>query len=303
MKNKIVSDNFERIDKELAAQASLSRKYISLLCEQEKLWVNEKLVTKLSKKVKIGDVIEYGDVDAISYDAVAQDLDIEIVYQDDDVVVVNKTNDVVVHPAPGHPNNTLVNALLHHVPNLSAINGIERPGVVHRIDKQTTGLIMFAKNAHAHHHLVDQLKNRTVFREYIAIVRGNFRHKSGIIDAPVGRNPKDRKKMLVTEHNSREAITTFEVLEQYNDCALVKCILKTGRTHQIRVHFNYIGHPLLGDNQYGLKADKNHPWGQFLHAKTLGFIHPVTKEKLQFNSSLPKEFDKMIKELGGSYHE
>jgi 23S rRNA pseudouridine1911/1915/1917 synthase len=203
---------------------------------------------------------------------------------------------MVVHPAPGHPNGTLVNAILYHVNDLSSINGVVRPGIVHRIDKDTSGLLMVAKNDAAHESLVEQLKEKTVTRRYVALVNGNISHETGTIDAPVGRNTKDRKTMTVTEKNSRNAVTHFKVLERFQKHTLIECVLETGRTHQIRAHMKYIGHPIFGDPSYGPKKSIK-PFGQFLHARVLGFEHPRTGEYLEFSAELPEEFETQVNRL------
>ena len=221
---------------------------------------------------------------------------INIIYEDSDLIVVNKTRGMVVHPAPGHYSGTLVNALLYHCDDLSGINGVLRPGVVHRIDKDTSGLIMAAKNDNAHLSLSEQLKNHTVHRIYTALVHGNIPHDKGTIDAPIGRDPKDRKKMTVTDRNSKNAITHFVVKERFTDYTLVECKLETGRTHQIRVHMKYIGHPIVGDPIYNSK--KTLPIeGQALHAKLLGFTHPRTKEYLEFDSEIPADMINIIMQI------
>jgi len=226
----------------------------------------------------------------------AEPIPLDIVYEDQDVVVVNKPRGMVVHPAPGHYFGTLVNALLAHCKDLSGINGILRPGIVHRIDKDTSGLLMIAKNDLAHESLAKQLKNHTVHRIYTALVHGNIPHDKGTIDAPIGRDPKDRKKMTTTHKNSKPAITHFVVKERLEQFTLVECKLETGRTHQIRVHMQYIGHPLAGDPLYGPKKTLSIN-GQALHAKTLGFIHPRTGEYLEFESAIPQDMMKLIEEL------
>ena len=199
---------------------------------------------------------------------------------------------MVVHPAPGNYSGTLVNALLYHSENLSKVNGEFRPGIVHRIDKDTSGLLLVAKNDKAHNDLAEQLKNKTINRKYIALVDGIINHDTGTIDAPIGRDNNDRKKMMVTSDNSKDAITHFRVLERYKNATLIECKLETGRTHQIRVHMSYIGHPVVNDPVYNKK--KSDEYGQLLHAKTIGFIHPTTKEYMEFNSELPDEFIKRL---------
>lgn len=230
-------------------------------------------------------------------DLVAEKMDLDIVYEDEDVLVVNKPQGMVVHPSPGHESHTLVNALLYHCP-LSTINGTFRPGIVHRIDKDTSGLLMVAKNDLAHQSLAAQLKNKTNTREYLALVHGNIKEAEGTIDAPLGRSPKDRKKQAVVA-DGRPAITHFKVLDRFGDYTLVACRLETGRTHQIRVHMKYIGHPLAGDPLYGPK--KTLPGaGQYLHAAKLGFKHPVTGKELLFEAPLPPYFAEMLKKLDKS---
>ena len=219
---------------------------------------------------------------------------LQVVYEDDDVIVVNKPQGMVVHPSPGHFEHTLVNALLYHSP-LSTINGTYRPGIVHRIDKDTSGLLMVAKNDMAHQSLAKQLKDKTNTREYIALVHGNIKEDSGTIDAPLGRSKVDRKKQAVVK-DGRNAVTHFEVLKRYGDYTLVKCVLETGRTHQIRVHMKYIGHPLVGDQLYGPRKTLGNS-GQFLHAEKLGFVHPRTNEYLEFTAPLPENFKKLLESL------
>jgi len=258
------------------------------------------VVNQEKKKAKYkpvpGDVIEVSIPEVEPLELVAQDLNLDLVYEDTYVVVVNKPTGMVVHPSIGHGKGTLVNGLLYAVKDLSGINGQRRPGIVHRIDKDTSGLLMVAKNDEAHESLSDQLKAKTVKREYIALVHGVIDHELGKIDAPIGRDGKDRMRYEVVE-NGKEAVTHFEVLQRFAEYTLVKCRLETGRTHQIRVHMRYIGHPLVGDPFYGPRKTVKSDFGQFLHAKSIGFDHPKTGEYLEFESELPLEFTTFIDEL------
>ena len=251
---------------------------------------------KAKYKAVSGDVIEVSIPEVEPLELVAQNLDLDLVYEDEYVVVVNKPSGMVVHPSIGHGKGTLVNGLLHAVKDLSGINGQRRPGIVHRIDKDTSGLLMVAKNDLAHESLSDQLKARTVKREYVALVHGVIDHELGKIDAPIGRDGKDRMKYVVVE-NGKDAVTHFEVLKRFAEYTLVKCRLETGRTHQIRVHMRYIGHPLVGDPFYGPRKTVKSEFGQFLHAKSVGFDHPKTGKFLEFESELPLEFSAFINEL------
>ena len=228
----------------------------------------------------------------------AQDIPLDVVYEDEDLIVVNKARGMVVHPAPGHADGTLVNALLHHCAgSLSGIGGEQRPGIVHRIDKDTSGLLIVAKNDFAHQALSAQLSDRSLSRVYEAVVRGNFRQDEGIIDRPIGRHPTDRKRMAVTEKNSRHALTHWKVLERYRGYCRVQCRLETGRTHQIRVHMASIGHPLLGDYVYGAPSPEKGLEGQCLHARELKFIHPRTGQAVHLKSELPDYFTKVLTRL------
>lgn len=280
-------DTLDRIDRFLADKIEhLSRSTIKKLILEEKILVNQSPV-KASYSLKVSDLIEIIDVALNETDVVAKEMPLEIVYEDEDVLVINKPSGLVVHPAPGHYTDTLVNGLLWHLKSLSDVNGENRPGIVHRIDKDTSGLLMVAKNNHAHEILAQELQAKKTKREYIALVEGVILNKKGKINAPIGRDKQNRLKMAVTA-NGKEAITNFEVLETFSDSTLIKCILETGRTHQIRVHLKYINHPLVNDYVYG-NAPIN-DFGQFLHAQTLGFTHPITKKWMEFTSELPKTF-------------
>ncbi|MEK4128938.1 RluA family pseudouridine synthase [Solibacillus sp. FSL W8-0474] len=287
----------ERIDKALSQmEESWSRSQIGNWLEEERILVNGVKV-KAKYKVKQGDVIEVDVPEVEDLEIVPEDLDLEIVYEDADVLVVNKPRGMVVHPAPGHTSGTLVNGLMHHCKDLSGINGVARPGIVHRIDKDTSGLLMVAKNDVAHEGLVNQLVDKSVTRKYTALVHGHIAHEKGTIDAPIGRDQKDRQKQAVVD-KGKHAVTHFQVIERFGEFTLVECRLETGRTHQIRVHMNYIGFPLAGDPKYGPKKTIDFG-GQVLHAGVLGFIHPVTKEYLEFESPLPEDFKQLIEELRG----
>ncbi len=284
----------DRLDSFLAQEVdSISRSYIQKL-------IKDKLVTVNNKKVKPSYLVNQGDKIVINLpepkklDVKPENIPLEIVYQDYDVVVVYKPQGMVVHPAPGNYTGTLVNALLYHLENLSSINGVIRPGIVHRIDKDTSGLLMVAKNNTAHLHLSNQLKEHTIIRKYHALAVGNIKEEKGTINAPIGRHPVDRKKMSVTDKNSRSAVTHFTVLDRYKQYTLVEASLETGRTHQIRVHMNYINHPLVGDPVYGIKREKFSVNGQLLHAKIIGFIHPTKNEYMEFESDLPEYFNKVL---------
>jgi 23S rRNA pseudouridine1911/1915/1917 synthase len=274
-----------RIDKYLIDKLNISRSKIQKLIESGNITVNGKLI-KNSYIVRVDDEIKINDKIDEELDIKPEKMDLDIYYEDDDLLVVNKPSGMVVHPALGHTSNTLVNGLLYHC-NLS--NNDIRPGIVHRIDKDTSGLLLVAKNDETHIKLSEMISNREVTREYIALVHGVIMHETATVDAPIGRDLTDRKKMAVTEINSKSAVTHFKVLERLNNATLIECKLDTGRTHQIRVHMSYIGYPIVNDPVYGHKKIINN-YGQMLHAKYLGFNHPRTNEYLEFDSPLPKEF-------------
>lgn len=282
-----------RIDKFLADHIQdLSRSIIQNLIEDDDVLVNGQSI-KASYKVKANDVIEVLAFTLPSKDVSPTNIPIEIVYEDKDVLVINKKSGMVVHPAPGHYQDTLVNALMYHIDHLSDGSAEARPGIVHRIDKDTSGLLMVAKNNYAHEALSKELQQKKTKREYIALVKGLIKNKRGKINAPIGRDPDNRLRMNVIA-SGKHAVTHFEVLEVFKDASLIKCVLETGRTHQIRVHMKYIGHPLVNDALYGSKIDE---FGQYLHAKTLGFTHPRTRAWMEFNSELPIEFKSYLDKL------
>lgn len=285
----------QRLDKYLAEEMTdLSRSRIKELVQAGEVLVNGKK-SKVSYKVQKGDLIQVTVLPLEPLALEAENIPLDIVYEDEDVIVVNKPQGMVVHPAAGHPSHTLVNALLYHTRDLADSPEGFRPGIVHRIDKDTSGLLMVAKNAAARESLEKQLAAKSNKRQYLAIVHGNFAEEEGTIDAPIGRNPKDRKQMAVVE-KGKSAVTHFKVLEQYQGYSLVECQLETGRTHQIRVHMAYIGHPLAGDPLYGpRKTLPGH--GQFLHAKTLGFEQPRTGEWLEFSVQPPEIFQQTVADL------
>lgn len=288
MRYKVTEDANERIDNYLIKILNKSRSKIQNLIKTENVKVNNKII-KNSYIVKQNDNIEINEIEEQPLSATAEKIDLDIVYEDDDIIVVNKQNGLVVHPAVGNPTGTLVNGLMYHSKNLSKVNGEFRPGIVHRIDAFTTGLLVVAKNDYAHEFLARQLENKTTHRIYVALVWGVINEDTGTIDAPIGRDKKDRKKMAVTSENSKNAVTHFKVIERYKDATLIELKLETGRTHQIRVHMNYINHPVVNDSVYG-KRKLIDETGQCLHAKELGFIHPTTKKYMCFTSELPKEF-------------
>ena len=283
-----------RLDKAVADLTELSRGLANEQIKNGQILVNGE-AKKAKYAVKEGDVISYELPKPEVVEYVAEDLPLEIVYQDEDVAVVNKPQGMVVHPSTGHTSGTLVNALMYHIKDLSGINGVLRPGIVHRIDKDTSGLLMIAKNDQAHLALADELKDKKSLRKYWAIVHGNLPNDRGVIEAPIGRSEKDRKKQAVTA-KGKPALTRFQVLERFGDYTLVELQLETGRTHQIRVHMAYIGHPVAGDEVYGpRKTLKGH--GQFLHARTLGFTHPRTGEVLEFTAEAPAIFLETLEKL------
>ncbi len=285
-----------RIDKYLSSMLSdKSRSYIQGLIEDKNIKVNNKDI-KSNYKVKHNDIISVSLPEPIELKVEAEDIPLNILYEDSDVIVINKPQGMVVHPAPGNYTGTLVNALLFHCKDLSTINGVKRPGIVHRIDKDTTGVLVIAKNDEAHNFLSLQLQNHSMKREYIALVEGRLKEEKGVINKPIGRNKKDRLKMGIVDDGKR-AVTHYEVLKHYKATTLIKCVLETGRTHQIRVHMASIGHPLVGDEVYGFKKQRFKLEGQVLHAKTLGFIHPRTKEYMEFTTELPDYYKELLEKL------
>ena len=286
-----------RIDVFLAEATELTRSAVQKLLEQGNVTSDGKIVRKNAKTVANAayDVVlpEVREVEIT-----AQDIPLDVVYEDNDLLVVNKPKGLVVHPAAGHEDGTLVNALLHHCgESLSGINGEKRPGIVHRIDMDTTGLLIVAKNDFAHQALSEQLKDHTLCRTYECIVRGGFKEDQGTVNAPIGRHPTDRKRMAVTMKNSREAVTHWEVIERFGQYTHLRCRLETGRTHQIRVHMAHIGHPIAGDPIYGIKKPELSLSSQCLHARELTFIHPRTEEKVTVSCDLPEEFQKALHRL------
>lgn len=288
----------ERLDKFLAeAEIGLSRSSAVSLIESGAVLLNGRLANK-KQKLSPNDEVLVQIPDPVPYEAKAENIPLDIVYEDSDLLVVNKPKGMVVHPAAGNYEGTLVNALLYHCgDSLSGINGVLRPGIVHRIDKDTSGLLIVAKNDFAHQNLAAQIKEHSFTREYEAVVFGSLKDGRGVVDAPIGRHPVDRKKMCVTQKNSRNAVTHYEVLRRYKGYTHIKCVLETGRTHQIRVHMAYIGHPVAGDPVYGVKSEKVAFTGQCLHARKIGFIHPSTGEYLEFSSDLPPYFTAFLSKL------
>ncbi|MDO5293074.1 MAG: RluA family pseudouridine synthase [bacterium] len=288
-----------RIDKYLSIkQSELTRSYLQKLIKDGLVSVNGKVV-KANYKVAENDEIELTIPELKELDVLPEDIPMDIIYEDSDVILINKAKGVVVHPAAGHYSGTLVNGLLYHCKDeLSGINGVMRPGIVHRIDMDTTGVIVICKNDKAHNLVAEQLKEHSITRKYVAIVHGNFKDSEGTIEGPIGRHPVDRKKMAINHKNGKHAVTHFKVLENLkNNFTLVECQLETGRTHQIRVHMASIGHPLLGDHVYGPSKSPFKLQGQTLHAKTLGFIHPTTGEYMEFEAPLPDYFEDLLRKL------
>lgn len=298
----IVSDEdvSKRLDVFLTSKLdNITRSYVKNLIDSVDITVNGKMV-KAGYILKKNDKVTVNIPKLRSLDVCAEDIKLNIIYEDDDVIIVNKEKGMVVHPANGNYTGTLVNALMYtHKNNLSGINGVIRPGIVHRIDKDTSGILVIAKNDIAHKKLSQQFKIHSITRKYIALVKGIIKEDELTIDKPIGRNPKDRKKMAITQKNSRVAITHIKVLRRYysSNVTLVEATLETGRTHQIRVHMSSIGHPLVGDEVYGSKDTKFDVHGQMLHAKILGFIHPTTNNYIEFDSKLPDYFEKILEKL------
>ncbi|MDO5336928.1 MAG: RluA family pseudouridine synthase [Eubacteriales bacterium] len=287
-----------RIDKYLALKnAELSRSYLQKLLKEGKVKAQGESV-KPNYKVQSGDVLSLEIPDAQEVDILPENIPLDILYEDEDLLVVNKPKDMVVHPASGHYSGTLVNAVLYHCRgNLSSINGVLRPGIVHRIDKDTTGALVVCKSDVIHRAMAEQLKEHSITRRYRALVQGNLKEDQGTVKAPIGRHPTDRKRMAVNDKNGKEAITHYRVLERFGCCTYIECQLETGRTHQIRVHMASIGHPLLGDTVYGSQKNPYQLQGQALHAMTLGFIHPRTGKYMEFTAPIPQYFVNFLEKL------
>lgn len=290
-----------RIDKYIAENVEdISRSYAATLCEEKKVAVGVKAVDK-KYQPKDGEIIEIDLPEPQGLELTPENIPLDILFEDNDVIVVNKPQGMVVHPANGNESGTLVNALLYHAgDNLSAINGVIRPGIVHRIDKDTAGLLVVAKNNDAHNSLAEQLKERKASRRYYALVNGTVK-EDGTVDKPIGRHPKDRKKMAIVQ-GGRDAVTHYKVLESFSGYTLLECILETGRTHQIRVHMASLGHSLVGDRTYGIQKEKIKTEGQLLFAKTIGFKHPKTDEYMEFTADLPSYFEEILEKLRRSNH-
>lgn len=298
MEKIIAKHGGERIDKFLAQKLDKSRSLVQKLIKDELVLVNGEVV-KTNYSVADGDEIDVKQLDVVdNTNIIPQPMDLDIVYEDDDLLVINKPSGLVVHPAPGHYQDTLVNGLLAYSNKLSDINGEFRPGIVHRIDKDTSGLLVVCKNNETHEELANQLSDKTLFRQYLAIVHGEIEEDEGEIIAPIGRDPRDRVKMAVVAKNSKEAQTNFKVLERYDHYTLVSCNLLTGRTHQIRVHFDFINYPLVGDPLYGIKPTIDTK-GQALHAYKLGFVHPRSGEYIEFEAKPPQEFVDTLNQIKG----
>ena len=288
-----------RLDKILAEHfPEISRTMAQQMLEQGYVLLNGNTVLK-NYKVRVGDAVVGSFLPAESLDAIPQNIPVDIVYEDDSLLVVNKPKGMVVHPAPGNPDNTLVNALLYHCAGrLSSIGGVVRPGIVHRIDKDTSGLLVVAKDDVTHQSLSEQMAVHSIHRVYHTVVYGRMKQEEGHVHAAIGRHPQDRKKMAIVTNGGKDAYTSYQLLEQYQQFSYLKCQLKTGRTHQIRVHLASIGHPVAGDPVYGPKNVIKKLEGQCLHAKTLGFVHPKTQKYMEFDSELPLYFTNFLKSIG-----
>ncbi len=298
-KYQLISDcDKDRIDKFLSRElADLSRSYIQKLLKEQNILVNGKVV-KANYKLSAGDSVEVEIPDPEPLDILPEDIPLDILYEDDDILVVNKPKGMVVHPAPGHYTHTLVNAVMFHCgKDLSGINGVLRPGIVHRIDMDTTGSLLICKNDVAHQILAEQLKDHSITRRYHAVVTGNLKSDTGTVNAAIGRHPTDRKKMSTKSNSPRSAVTHYKVLERFGDYTYIECELETGRTHQIRVHMASIGHPILGDKIYGPAKCPFKLEGQTLHAKILGITHPSTGKYMEFDAPLPEYFIKLLSTL------
>lgn len=285
----VIDNDGIRIDKYLLDKLDISRNKIQKLINDNNILVNGKSV-KTSYIVRVDDLIECDFLYKEKINILPEDIPLDIVYEDDDLLVVNKPSGMVVHPAVGNYSHTLVNALMYHCNNLSQVNGVIRPGIIHRIDADTSGLLLVAKNDMAHVDLAKQISEKSVKREYIALVDGVIKEDTATIDAPIGRDVKNRKKMCVTADNSKDAITNIKVIERYKNSTLITCSLLTGRTHQIRVHMNYIGHSVINDPVYGSKKLVDSLFGQMLHARKIGFVHPRTHEYMEFTCEPPEKF-------------
>ena len=292
------NENAERLDKFLTDQLpDLSRSHLQKLIKNGNITVDQGKV-KPNYKLSVGNQVFVDIPDPEELDIIPEDIPLDILYEDQDILVVNKPKGMVVHPAPGHYSGTLVNAIMFHCrDHLSGINGVLRPGIVHRIDMNTTGSLLICKNDKAHHFLAEQLKEHSITRKYHAIVHGNLKEDDGTINAPIGRHPVDRKKMSTKAQNGRHAVTHYRVLERFGDFTYIECQLETGRTHQIRVHMSSIGHPILGDDVYGPAKCPFKLEGQTLHAKILGIVHPTTLEYMEFDAPLPVYFENLFRKL------
>lgn len=294
MKIVVNNKNNERLDKYLSEHLDYSRSIITKMIEQNDIVVNGN-PTKASYKIKLGDTIEIIKEYVATTDIEPTPMELNIVYEDEHIIIINKPNGVVVHPGSGNETNTLANGLLYYTQHLSDLNGEERPGIVHRLDKDTSGLMLIAKTNQSHTILSEEFKKHNVKREYVALLNGILPHNKAKIDAPIGRDKQNRKKMAVTAENSKNAVTHLTVLKRYKKHTLVSLELETGRTHQIRVHMNYIGYPVFNDPVYAHQVIKE--YGQFLHSKNIDFVHPITKEKMHFESDLPAYFREYIDTL------
>lgn len=294
-----VTENSKRLDLFLAENlADYSRSYIQQLISENKVLVDGR-AEKSNYKVKLGSTIAIEIPEAVSDEIRPEPININIIYEDNDIVIINKQKGLVVHPAPGNYSGTLVNGLLYHCKDLSGINGKLRPGIVHRLDKDTSGVMVVAKNDNAHRILAEELKLRVIKRSYIALVHGNIAEEGGKIDAPIGRDPGERKRMAVVHKGSKNAITLFEVIERFGDYTLVNANIETGRTHQIRVHFSFIGNPIVGDEKYTNRKNPFKIKGQLLHAWKLKLKHPSTGDVMEFETKLPSDFQSVLNELRG----
>ena len=294
----IQEDQQMRLDKYLAEQfPEQTRSYLQKLIKDGEVTVNGKNV-KTGYQLSKGDEVSVNIPEPKELDVEPQQMDLDIVYEDDDVILINKPKGMVVHPAPGHTTDTLVNGLLYHCKdNLSGINGVARPGIVHRIDRDTTGILIVCKNDMSHNSIAAQLKEHSINRRYRALVHGNIKTDEGTVEGPIGRHPVDRKKMAINERNGKPAVTHYKVLERFGNYTFIECVLETGRTHQIRVHMSSIGFPLVGDEVYGPAKCPFKLQGQCLHAMVLGFVHPRTGEYMEFSADLPEYFENLLKKL------